>query len=135
MNAGTAIVAGSSRLRVDKWLWAARFFRTRTAATAAVESGHVRVDSERVKPARAIGPGDEIRIQRGGEVMVVRVVATAERRGGAPEAARLYTETEESAAARAAARERNRSVIDPAAGQGRPTKRNRRRLADFLNEP
>jgi ribosome-associated heat shock protein Hsp15 len=124
---------GPARLRIDKWLWTARFYRTRTLAAAAIESGQVRVDGERVKPAHNVAPGATVEVRRQGLAWSVVVTAIAERRGNAKDAALLYRETPESVAARERAiAERNAAF---ARGAGRPTKRDRRKLEDFLNEP
>ena len=123
----------SARLRIDKWLWTARFYRTRTLAAGAVEAGQVRVNGERVKPAHNVAAGATVEVRRQGLAWSVVVTAIAERRGNAKEAALLYRETAESAAARERAiAERSAAV---AQGAGRPTKRDRRKLEDFLNEP
>ena len=123
-----------SRVRIDKWLWAARFYRTRGLAAQAIEAGHVRVDGERVKPAQPVRPGNRVGVRKRDLAWDIEVLALDERRGSAAQAALLYREAEESAAARERAlRERgaSRAVATP----GRPTKRDRRRLEDFLNEP
>lgn len=116
-------------VRIDKWLWAARFFKHRTAATAAVEGGHVRLNNQRTKPAHDVKTGDRIDIVAGEETRSVMVRALAEKRGPAALAQTLYEETEESIAARAARRERKRFAVEPAADlDGRPTKKDRRVL-------
>ena len=120
--------------RLDKWLWAARFYKTRTLATHAIASGHVRVGGERVKPARALKVGDRVSVRRGPLAWEVVVAALAERRGPATEAAKLYSEEAASRAAREEAIARLRAA-SPAHFPGRPTKRDRRALDDFLNEP
>jgi ribosome-associated heat shock protein Hsp15 len=128
--------AGAGKLRLDKWLWAARFYRTRTLAAAAVEAGQVRVDDERVKAARTVREGDRVSVRRDGLVWDVIVTGLAERRGSAADAALLYRETEESATVRAEEVERRRAARATAPHfDGRPTKRDRRRLQDFLDEP
>ena len=117
------------RVRVDKWLWAARFFKTRAAATEAVVGGHVHVNGDRVKPAREVTTGDRLEIRRGQQRWTVIVKDVADRRGPASVAATLYEETPESEAERRAAR--RRAPARPAARRGpraRPTKRDRRRL-------
>ena len=121
-------------MRIDKWLWTARFYKTRTLAASAVESGHVRVNGERVKPAHPVGAGSRVEVRKHGLAWIVEVAGTALRRGSATDAARLYRETEESAATRA------RMIAERAAANGgrypgRPTKKDRRKLEDFLNEP
>lgn len=119
------------KLRLDKWLWAARFFRTRSQASAAVEGGKVHLNGQRVKPARELRVGDALSITAA-EPWEVTVRALSERRGPAPEARRLYEETQASLAAREAARETRRLIAEPAAErQGRPTKRDRRQLGRF----
>lgn len=126
----------ADRVRIDKWLWAARFYRTRSLAAAAVEAGQVRVGGERVKPARAVHAGERVLIRKAGLQWEVEITAIGERRGSASEAARLYRETDASRTARDAevARRRAASLTHPTL-DGRPTKRDRRKLEDFLNEP
>jgi ribosome-associated heat shock protein Hsp15 len=116
-------------VRIDKWLWAARFFKTRGAATEAVAGGHVHVDGERVKPARDIKVGDRLEIRRGQARFSVTVTGLAERRGPASAAAALYEEDPESIAARERQREERRLAKPIGADlSARPTKRDRRRL-------
>jgi ribosome-associated heat shock protein Hsp15 len=116
-------------VRVDKWLWAARFFKTRGAATEAVLGGHVQVNGARVKPARDIVVGDRLEITRSYERWTVVVTGLADRRGPASVAAALYEETAESAAERNRRREERRLARPPGADlAARPTKRDRRRL-------
>jgi ribosome-associated heat shock protein Hsp15 len=117
------------RVRIDKWLWAARFFKTRGAATDAVVGGHVHVNGERVKPARDVKPGDRLEIRRGQQRFTVTVMALADRRGPASAAAALYEEDAESIAAREKARAERRLAKPLGADlSARPTKRDRRRL-------
>jgi ribosome-associated heat shock protein Hsp15 len=117
------------RLRIDKWLWAARFFKTRSLASAAVESGKVLAGGIRVKPAKAIGLGDQLEIRNESGTFVVYVRGLADRRGSASVAQLLYEETEASKAARteAAAQRRLNPAPDPYA-KGRPTKKDRRKM-------
>ena len=117
-------------VRIDKWLWAARFFKTRSLATQAVENGRVRLDGERVKPARALKPGMLVDIDNGSTRWEVKVVALAEVRGSAVVAQTLYAETdEESAAKRQMLADERRFFHEPGAAiKGRPTKRDRRRI-------
>jgi ribosome-associated heat shock protein Hsp15 len=116
-------------VRLDKWLWAARFYKTRSLATAAVTAGEVRVARERVKPARVMKPGDEVQIRRGDDAMDIVVRELSDVRGPAPVAQRLYEETEESQRRRAVAAERRRLAREPALDiKGRPTKRDARVL-------
>jgi ribosome-associated heat shock protein Hsp15 len=119
-------------VRVDKWLWAARFFKTRSLAADAVDGGKVYVNQDRAKPAKSVKPGDEIRIRLGPYEHVLIVRGTSERRGPAPEAQRLYEET----AASKEAREKLHWQLTKAApameaAPGRPTKQDRRALNRF----
>ncbi|HEY0877764.1 MAG TPA: RNA-binding S4 domain-containing protein [Zeimonas sp.] len=120
-------------VRIDKWLWAARFFSARNLARQAVESGRVVVGGQRVKPARPVRIGDELSVRIGDEERVVRVLALSDRRGPAPVARTLYEESAESVARREQRREQRRWHADPAESieGGRPTKRDRRRLRDW----
>jgi ribosome-associated heat shock protein Hsp15 len=116
-------------VRIDKWLWAARFFKTRSLAGAAVENGKVRLNDVRVKPAHAVKAGDLLQIDNGATEWQVAVLALSEKRGSAPVARGLYAETEESVAKRARIAEQNRYFKEPGAAlKGRPTKRDRRLL-------
>jgi ribosome-associated heat shock protein Hsp15 len=116
-------------IRVDKWLWAARFFKTRAVAAQAVTGGKVKVNGERAKAARAIRPGDELRVRVGPYEHVVRVVGLAERRGPARDAVQLYEESADSKIARetlAAQLRADRVSFLPA--RERPSKHARRAL-------
>jgi ribosome-associated heat shock protein Hsp15 len=113
-------------IRIDKWLWAARFFKTRSAATEAVLGGHVHVGGARVKPSRMLRVGETVEIVLGRARRTVVVSALAERRGPAAVAATLYDETAESLAAREELR-LERRLTQPIFG-ARPTKLERRRL-------
>ncbi len=116
-------------VRIDKWLWAARFFKTRALATEAVAGGRVHVNGERVKPAKLIHPRDVLEITRGTERWTVRVEQLAERRGPAAVAEALYTETGDSRAAREQHALERRFARALGADLGtRPTKQARRRL-------
>jgi len=119
---------------VDKWLWAARFFKTRSLAADAVEGGKVQVNGDRAKPAKLVRPGDEVRLRLGPYEHLLNVEGTAERRGSAMIAAQLYTESEASRTAREKLHwqlTRAAPAIDPE--KGRPTKRDRRDLDRFRN--
>lgn len=119
----------SESVRIDKWLWAARFFKTRTLATDAVDGGHVQVNGTRIKPARAIRAGEKLQIVVGEQRWEVIVLAVAEKRGSATIARTLYAETAGSIAARTAKIEARRMQHEPAdAIHGRPTKRDRRHM-------
>lgn len=117
------------RVRLDKWLWAARFAKTRSAATELVLGGHVKVGGERVKPAREVGVGDALEIRRGTVRHVVVVTGVAERRGSAKAAALLYEETCQSREERERLAGERRLARPLGADLGaRPTKLDRRRL-------
>ncbi|MEW5942227.1 MAG: S4 domain-containing protein [Pseudomonadota bacterium] len=120
------------KIRLDKWLWAARFFKTRSLAAQAVEGGKVHCNGARVKPARAVSVGDELRIRQGPFELTVTVRALSQRRGPAPEAALLYEETAESRMARETLAEQLRAQPEPnSARKGRPTKKARRHIIRF----
>ena len=123
----TAPDAPTARVRLDKWLWAARFFRTRAQAKQAVDAGRVSVNGTRAKPSREIDPGCELAIRRGDETFTVAVVAVSDERRGAPEAQLLYAETPASSERRDEQR-RNRRVagFGMIAPPNRPTKKDRR---------
>lgn len=121
-------------VRLDKWLWAARFFKTRSLATAAIAGGKVEVNDERAKPAKAIKPGDEVRLRMGPYEHILIVRELGERRGPAAAAQALYEETEASRAERE--RLATQLKMAPAAfvyeEKGRPTKKDRRDLTAFI---
>ena len=118
-------------VRLDRWLWAARFFKTRALAQQAIAGGHVHLNGQRTKPARVVRPGDRLEIRRGEERLVIDVVALAVRRGPATVARTLYAETEASLAAREASRQLRRDLSGSRPPPGRPDKRDRRRLIGF----
>lgn len=123
------------RVRIDKWLWAARFFKTRSLATEAVDGGKVEVNGEHAKPSKLIKPGDEIRLRLGPYEHILTVRALGERRGPASVAQTLYEETEASIQAREKLSTQLR--LAPAAfvyeEKGRPTKKDRRDLTKFID--
>lgn len=124
---------GRTSVRVDKWLWAARFFKTRSLAAEAVAGGKVHLNGQRIKPAKDINPGDELRITRGNEELTVIVRALSGQRGPAKTAVTLYEETEASRAARDAAREMRRLTAQGVqAPAGRPSKKDRRKIIRFI---
>ncbi len=115
--------------RIDKWLWAARFFKTRSLATDAVERGRVKLNDERCKPARNLKVGDLLDIDNGSTEWQVRVLGLSDQRGPAPVARLLYEETPAGIQHREQAAERHKLFADPADQlRGRPTKRDRRQL-------
>jgi ribosome-associated heat shock protein Hsp15 len=123
------------KLRVDKWLWAARFFKTRSLAADAVDGGKVQVNGERVKPAKTLKVGDELAVRIGPYAWKVSVMGLSDRRGPAPEAQKLYTEAEESRLAREVVAAQVRAARpDNPLHKGRPTKKARRDI-DRLQPP
>jgi len=117
-------------MRLDKWLWAARFFKTRSLASSEVDGGHVELNGERAKPAKQIRVGDELRIRMHQTSYVVHVRGLSERRGPAHEARLLYEETEASLRERERLAEQRRLAPTPAYEEGgRPTKRDRRDMS------
>lgn len=135
MNQDARIESG---LRLDKWLWVSRLYRTRTVATESVNGGKVRVNGQPAKPARVLRPGDEISLLRGGEPMTVIVRGMATQRVSAKDVPALYEETADSLAAREALRAQ-RALTGPTgyAGKGRPGKHERQalqRLRDAQDE-
>ena len=123
-------------VRLDKWLWAARFFKTRSRAKTAIDGGHVRLNGTRAKAAKDVKCGDTLDIRRGQENFSVRVEALSERRGSAAVAALLYGETEESVAKREReAALRRAGYAGSQAPYGRPSKRDRRRIEQFRGGP
>jgi ribosome-associated heat shock protein Hsp15 len=122
-------------VRIDKWLWAARFFKTRTLAADAVDNGKVKLGGERIKPARGVRVGDKLAIDNGSDEWEVRVLGLSEQRAAAPIARQLYAESEANIARRAAEQERRKLFHEPGADlKGRPTKRDRRQLGRFHDE-
>jgi ribosome-associated heat shock protein Hsp15 len=117
-------------VRLDQWLWAARFFRTRTLAKDAIEAGHVRCHGERCKVARDVRPGMTLNVRRGHEELEIVVAGLSVKRGGAPEAQRLYTETAASIARREQLRLQSRAA-GQAISDHRPSKKERRDLTRF----
>jgi ribosome-associated heat shock protein Hsp15 len=118
------------RLRIDKWLWAARFFKTRSLAADEIGRNRVQVNGDIAKASREVKAGDMVTLRLGAATREVRVRGVSGQRGPAPVAQQLYEETPESLAAQAAAREQRRLGAEPALSieQGRPTKRDRREL-------
>lgn len=124
-----------SPIRIDKWLWAARFFKTRALAREAISGGKVHLNGHRVKPGRALKPGDSLRIQRGEQEYIINVIELSTRRGPASVAQTLYQETgdsitlrEQIAAQRKLERQQNTTRVR------RPDKRQRRRLVRFKQD-
>ena len=130
MNATTK--APLTSLRIDKWLWAARFFKTRSLATEAIHAGHIKLNGATVKPARELRAGDMLDLAIGEEKWTVEVLGLNDLRRPASEAQQLYAETAESRERRAAAKEAHRLAPTPGSDlRGRPTKKARRQIRGF----
>ena len=124
-----------AKLRLDKWLWAARFFKTRSLASTAIDGGKIHYDGQRAKPAKEVHLGATLKITRGTEVFEVVVRGLSDQRRGAAEAALLFEETEQSQQRRAemaAGRRVEFGVRER--GEGRPTKRQRRQIRSFFGD-
>ncbi len=121
--------------RIDKFLWAARFYKTRSLATDAIGKGRVKINGQLVKAAREVRAGDSVALQVDGLVCTIDVLQISQQRGPAVQAQTLYRETPESAAAKQAAKDQRRLQLEPALSitEGRPTKRQRRAL-DGVNQ-
>ena len=127
--------AESAKLRIDKWLWAARFFKTRSLAIAAIESGKVLINEVRIKPAKSIDIEDLVAIRLGPYQFVVEVLALSDKRGPAPQAQKLYKETIESIKRREElAFEIKAQAQIVTRGEGRPTKKERRDIDRFKSD-
>ena len=120
-------------VRIDKWLWAARFFKTRGLATEKVNGGHVQLNGESVKPSKQLECGDELTILREHERFIITITALAEKRGSAAIAQTLYKESEASMEARKAERER-RSLEAVSTPKKRPDKKARRQIIRFIRK-
>ena len=117
-----------SKVRIDKWLWAARFFKTRTLAKTAIEGGKVQLEGQRIKVSREISPGDRLRIRQGWDEREVVVKATSEQRRSAPIAQTLYKETEQSVSRRTRAAEARKAAGSLARPSQKPGKHERKAL-------
>ena len=117
-------------LRIDKWLWAARFYKTRSLAAEEIGKGRVEVNGQTAKASREVRPGDRVRLRQGAVEREVQVLGISAQRGPAPVAQQLYAETPESVQAREAEAQRRRLAAEPALSivEGRPTKRDRRQI-------
>ena len=124
------------RIRIDKWLWAARFYKTRAKAAAAVSGGKIDLNGDRAKPAKAVKEGDQLVLRIGAYEWDIAIAALSERRGPASEAQQLYSETQQSREARAerAAQLKEERQSVPIYAKGRPTKRERRNIIKFTRE-
>ena len=122
----------SDKIRLDKWLWAARFFKTRSLATEAINGGHVHLNGARVKPSRSVKLDDEVRIKKGSVEFIVHIRGLSDKRGPAPVAQTLYEETEASQAQRENQKEQRRLMADAGPRPDKkPSKRDRRHIIRF----
>lgn len=115
-----------NKIRLDKWLWAARFFKTRALAVQAIESGKVTVNALRIKPAKGVAVGDSLCVRQGQFWFEIKVLGLSDRRGPAPQAQKLYCETAEGKQKREALAAEIKALPKPSNLKGRPTKRDRR---------
>ena len=128
------MIEENNKLRIDKWLWAARFFKTRSLAAVAVEGGKAHLNGLRVRPAKTVSIGDTLEIRIGPFLYSIVVCVLSTRRGPASEAAKLYQETGESRAAREVlAAHLKAQAIHGEARQSRPSKRDRRHIVRFTS--
>lgn len=122
----------TAKIRLDKWLWAARFFKTRSLAAQAVEGGKVKLNQQRIKPAKEVHRDDVLTIQIGDYEWEITVQGLSTQRGSAEQARKLYTESAQSQERRQTQMAQRSLQVEPAAKiHGRPTKRDRRRLGRF----
>ncbi len=130
-----AMQENQQKVRIDKWLWASRFFKTRSSAAKAVQGGRVHLNDARVKPSRAMAIGDVLKINRNEIIFTVRVCGLSNYRRPAPEARLLYEETEESLANREEQREMKRLLrVSNSPPPKKPDKRERRKIRDFIRK-
>ena len=123
----------TTKVRIDKWLWAARFFKTRAKSREAINGGKVHVNGQRVKPSKELEPEDQLEIRQGWDEKTIIVKALSAQRKAAPEAQLLYEETAESIAKREIEREQRKAAGQHVASKGRPNKRDRRLIHQFRN--
>jgi ribosome-associated heat shock protein Hsp15 len=122
------------KFRIDKWLFAARFFKTRSLAAEAVERGRVSLNDQRVKPAKTVAVGDMLTVRIGSVQYILEVMALSNKRGSAPQAQQLYRETDESKEQREIMIARLKAQPQSLLTSGRPTKRDRRRIEQFISD-
>jgi ribosome-associated heat shock protein Hsp15 len=122
------------KVRIDKWLWAARFYKTRARAKSSLETGKVKMDGQKCKPSRSIEIGDSILIKQGDIDRTIIVMGLSEQRRGAPEAQKLYQETENSFQQRQKKSAERKALFDSTPVSVRPTKKQRRQIHRFLEK-
>ena len=125
-----------ARLRVDRWLWAARFFKTRSLAKTAIENGKIELNGTRIKASKEIAHGDLLSVRRGDTVQIVTVLALTDKRGSATIAQSLYEETEQSKLERAILTEKKKIIrAGYSSPKSKPSKKDRRKIAELrMNE-
>lgn len=121
-------VENNEKYRIDKWLFAARFFKTRALAAEAIDRGRIMINDQRIKPAKTVAVGDKIEIRINNYQYAIEVMGLSNKRGSAPQAQQLYRETDESREQRALLAARLKSQPQPFFAKGRPTKRDRREI-------
>lgn len=131
---GTADKGAGAKVRLDKWLWAARFFKTRAIAKQAVEGGKVHYEGQRAKCSRIVEVGAQLVIRQGFDEKTVVIVDISEQRRGAPEAQKLYSETPDSVAKRELTAEQRKAMRGNLGPDVRPNKRDRRRIMQFKDQ-
>jgi ribosome-associated heat shock protein Hsp15 len=131
MTKNSAATPDENKTRIDKWLWAARFFKTRAIAVDSIECGKVLLNNTRIKPAKAVATGDLLSIRLGPYLFEVEVLALSDKRGPAPQAQKLYRETEAGRLKREALAAEIKAQPEPSNLKGRPTKRDRRDIERF----
>ena len=120
------------KVRIDKWLWAARFFKTRALAKSAIENGKVQINGQKPKPSRMLDGGETITVRQGYDEKTLQVVALSDQRRGAPEAQKLYCETEESIAARDKQQAERKALSQSMPQHDKPNKKQRRQIHRFI---
>lgn len=121
-------VENNEKYRIDKWLFAARFFKTRALAAEAIDRGRIMINDQRIKPAKTVAVGDKIEIRINNYQYAIEVMGLSNKRGSAPQAQQLYRETDESREERALLAARLKAQPQPFFAKGRPTKRDRREI-------
>lgn len=128
INADMQQIEKNEKYRIDKWLFAARFFKTRALAAAAIDRGRVMINDQRIKPAKTVSVGDKIEIRINNYQYTIEVLGLSNKRGSAPQAQLLYRETDASREQRALLAAKLKSQPQPFFAKGRPTKRDRREI-------
>ena len=120
------------KVRIDKWLWAARFFKTRALAKNAIENGKVQINGQKPKPSRMLDVGEALTVRQGYDEKTLEVVALSDQRRGAPDAQKLYRETDESIAARDKQQAERRALNQSMPQHEKPNKKQRRQIHRFI---